>query len=125
MRCPVHRRFFLIRRSSIDGSPVRSSMSLFVSLCPSRLSSCSHERRCCIMKSCSFFTCRLHSVQASAPYRKYIYMCLCGASLSSGSHDSCLISTSFDVFQLAVRSKSSHDALQPAFVTTVTSTVRL
>ncbi|KAK2183086.1 hypothetical protein NP493_324g03040 [Ridgeia piscesae] len=32
MRCPVHRRFFLIRRSSIDGSPVRSSISLFVTL---------------------------------------------------------------------------------------------
>ncbi|KAK2176778.1 hypothetical protein NP493_642g02050 [Ridgeia piscesae] len=32
MRCPVHRRFFLIRRSYIDGSPVRSSMSLFVTL---------------------------------------------------------------------------------------------
>ncbi|KAK2177377.1 hypothetical protein NP493_601g02039 [Ridgeia piscesae] len=30
MRCPVHWRFFLIRRSSIDGSPLRSSMSLFV-----------------------------------------------------------------------------------------------
>ena len=25
MRCPVHRRFFLIRRSSIDGSPVNST----------------------------------------------------------------------------------------------------
>ncbi|KAK2171070.1 hypothetical protein NP493_1105g00046 [Ridgeia piscesae] len=32
MRCPVHRRFFLIRRSSIDDSPVRSSISLFVTL---------------------------------------------------------------------------------------------
>ncbi|KAK2174632.1 hypothetical protein NP493_787g01071 [Ridgeia piscesae] len=32
MKCPVHRRFFLIRRSSIDGSPVRSSISLFVAL---------------------------------------------------------------------------------------------
>ncbi|KAK2183074.1 hypothetical protein NP493_324g02031 [Ridgeia piscesae] len=32
MRCPVHRRFFLIKRSSIDGSPVRSSISLFVTL---------------------------------------------------------------------------------------------
>ncbi|KAK2188748.1 hypothetical protein NP493_123g03020 [Ridgeia piscesae] len=32
MRCPVHQRLFLIRRSSIDGSPVRSSMSLFVTL---------------------------------------------------------------------------------------------
>ncbi|KAK2189646.1 hypothetical protein NP493_101g09043 [Ridgeia piscesae] len=31
MRCPV-RRFFLIRRSSIDGSPVRSSMS-YVLVC--------------------------------------------------------------------------------------------
>ncbi|KAK2160697.1 hypothetical protein NP493_1627g00012 [Ridgeia piscesae] len=29
MRCPVRWRFFLIRRSSIDGSPVRSSISLF------------------------------------------------------------------------------------------------
>ncbi|KAK2188268.1 hypothetical protein NP493_138g05022 [Ridgeia piscesae] len=32
MRCPVYRRFFLLRRSSIEGSPVRSSMSLFVTL---------------------------------------------------------------------------------------------
>ncbi|KAK2174516.1 hypothetical protein NP493_798g02019 [Ridgeia piscesae] len=32
MRCSVHRRFFLIRRSSTDGSPVRSSMSLFITL---------------------------------------------------------------------------------------------
>ncbi|KAK2190646.1 hypothetical protein NP493_72g03012 [Ridgeia piscesae] len=32
MRCPVHRRFFLIRRSSIDGSTVRSSISLYVTL---------------------------------------------------------------------------------------------
>ncbi|KAK2188864.1 hypothetical protein NP493_117g01000 [Ridgeia piscesae] len=32
MRWPVHRRFFLIRRPSIDGSPVRWSISLFVTL---------------------------------------------------------------------------------------------
>ncbi|KAK2167967.1 hypothetical protein NP493_1248g02026 [Ridgeia piscesae] len=32
MRCPVHRRFFLIRRFSIDGSHVRSCISLFVTL---------------------------------------------------------------------------------------------
>ncbi|KAK2186564.1 hypothetical protein NP493_195g00016 [Ridgeia piscesae] len=32
MRYPVHRRFFLIRRSTIYGSPVRSSMSLLVTL---------------------------------------------------------------------------------------------
>ncbi|KAK2145001.1 hypothetical protein NP493_1374g00079 [Ridgeia piscesae] len=32
MRCSVHRRFFLIRRFSIDGSHVRSSISLFVIL---------------------------------------------------------------------------------------------
>ncbi|KAK2157403.1 hypothetical protein NP493_1880g00021 [Ridgeia piscesae] len=32
MRCPVHRRFFLIRRSSIDGSSVRSSFSLSATL---------------------------------------------------------------------------------------------
>ncbi|KAK2152059.1 hypothetical protein NP493_2533g00016 [Ridgeia piscesae] len=31
MGCPVHRRFFLIG-SSIDGSPVRLSISLFVIL---------------------------------------------------------------------------------------------
>ena len=28
------------------------------------------ERRCRIMKACSFFTCRLYTVQASAPYRR-------------------------------------------------------
>ncbi|KAK2179028.1 hypothetical protein NP493_518g01045 [Ridgeia piscesae] len=32
MRCPVHRRFFQTRRSSIDGSPIQSSISLFVTL---------------------------------------------------------------------------------------------
>ncbi|KAK2168416.1 hypothetical protein NP493_1225g00036 [Ridgeia piscesae] len=32
MRCPVHPRFFLIRRSSIDSNPFRSSISLFVTL---------------------------------------------------------------------------------------------
>ncbi|KAK2154903.1 hypothetical protein NP493_2128g00017 [Ridgeia piscesae] len=32
MRCPVHQRFFLIIRYSIHGSPVRSSISLFVTL---------------------------------------------------------------------------------------------
>ncbi|KAK2190022.1 hypothetical protein NP493_89g05044 [Ridgeia piscesae] len=32
MRCPVQGRFFLIRRSSIDGSPVRSSISFFDTL---------------------------------------------------------------------------------------------
>ncbi|KAK2183927.1 hypothetical protein NP493_292g05001 [Ridgeia piscesae] len=32
MRCPVHQRFVLIRRSSIDGRPVRSNISLFVTL---------------------------------------------------------------------------------------------
>ncbi|KAK2190453.1 hypothetical protein NP493_81g01018 [Ridgeia piscesae] len=32
MRCPFYRRFFLIRKSSKDGSPVRSSISLFVTL---------------------------------------------------------------------------------------------
>ncbi|KAK2181859.1 hypothetical protein NP493_378g00003 [Ridgeia piscesae] len=41
MRCPVHRRFFLIRRSSIDGNPVRSSISLFVTLSILMI-----ERRC-------------------------------------------------------------------------------
>ena len=28
------------------------------------------ERRCRIMKACNFFTCRLYTVQASAPYRR-------------------------------------------------------
>ena len=32
MRCPVHRRFLLIRSSPIDGSPVLSSISSFVTL---------------------------------------------------------------------------------------------
>ncbi|KAK2186211.1 hypothetical protein NP493_210g00022 [Ridgeia piscesae] len=32
MMCPVHWIFFLIRRSSIDRSLVRSSMSLFATL---------------------------------------------------------------------------------------------
>ena len=68
MRCPVYRRFFLIRRSSIDGSPVRSSMSLFVNLSIQVILMI--ERRCRIMKACSFFTCRLYTVQASAPYRR-------------------------------------------------------
>ena len=61
MRCPVHRRFFLIRRSSIDGSPVRSSMSLFVTLFIQVILLI--ERRCRIMKACSFFTCRLYTVR--------------------------------------------------------------
>ncbi|KAK2181205.1 hypothetical protein NP493_407g06070 [Ridgeia piscesae] len=32
MRCPVHRRFFRIRKSSIDGCPVRSSIPLCITL---------------------------------------------------------------------------------------------
>ena len=68
MRCQVHRRFFLIRRSSIDGSPVRSSITLFVNLSIQVILMI--ERRCRIMKACSFFTCRLYTVQASAPYRR-------------------------------------------------------
>ena len=68
MRCPVHRRFFLIRRSSIDGSPVRSSISLFVTLSIQVILMI--DRRCRIMKACSFFTCRLYTVQVSAPYRR-------------------------------------------------------
>ncbi|KAK2171002.1 hypothetical protein NP493_1113g00000 [Ridgeia piscesae] len=32
MRYTVHRRFFLIRRSSIDGSPIRSMIAMFVIL---------------------------------------------------------------------------------------------
>ncbi|KAK2175008.1 hypothetical protein NP493_760g00007 [Ridgeia piscesae] len=32
MRCSVHWRFFLIRRSSVNSIPVRSSISLFVTL---------------------------------------------------------------------------------------------
>ena len=64
MECPVHRRLFLIRRSSIYGSPVRSSMSL----CPYRLSydrtQMSHHEGIAFI-----FTCRLYTVQASAPLR--------------------------------------------------------
>ena len=68
MRCPVLRRFFLIRRSSIDGSPVRSSISLFVTLSIQVILMV--ECRCRIMKACSFFTYRLYTVQASAPYSR-------------------------------------------------------
>ena len=68
MRCPVHQRFVLIRRSSIDGRPVRSNISLFVTL--SIHVNLMIERRCRIMKACSFFACRMYTVQASAPYRK-------------------------------------------------------
>lgn len=31
-RCPLHRRFFLIKRSSVDGSPVLSNISLLVTM---------------------------------------------------------------------------------------------
>ena len=68
MRCPVHRRFFLIRRSSIDGSPVLSNISLFVTLSIQVILMI--ERRCRIVKACSFFTCRLYTAQTSAPYRR-------------------------------------------------------
>ena len=68
MRCPVHWGFFLVRRSSIDDSPVHSSISLFVTLSIRVILMI--ERRCCIMKACSFFTCRLYTVQASAIYRR-------------------------------------------------------
>ena len=65
---PVHRRFFLIRRSFIAGSPVRSSISLFVTLSIQIILMI--ECRCRIMKACSFFTCHLYTVQTSAPYRR-------------------------------------------------------
>ena len=68
MRCPVHWGFFLVRRSSIDGSPVRLSMSLFVTLFIGVILMI--ERRYRVMKACSFFTCRLYIVQASAMYRR-------------------------------------------------------
>ena len=68
MRCPDHWRFFLIRRSSIDGSPVRSSMSMFVTLSIHVIPMIEGKRR--IMKACNLFTCRLYTVQASAPYRR-------------------------------------------------------
>ena len=55
MRCPVHRRFFLIRRSSIYDSP---SMFLFVTSSIQVILMI--ERRCRITKPCSFFTCRLY-----------------------------------------------------------------
>ncbi|KAK2192481.1 hypothetical protein NP493_29g02072 [Ridgeia piscesae] len=39
MRCPVHRRFFLMRRSSIDMAALSVRVCPCLSLCPSRLSS--------------------------------------------------------------------------------------
>ena len=68
MRWPVHRRYFLNRRSSIDGSPVRSSISLLITL--SNQVVLVIERKARIMKACSFFTCRMYTVQASATYRR-------------------------------------------------------
>ena len=53
---------------SIDGSHVRSSISLFATLSIQVILMI--ERRSCIMKACSFFTCRLYTVQASAPCRR-------------------------------------------------------
>ena len=65
---PVHRKFFLMSRSSMEGSPSRCSTSIWVTL------SC-HEifmiaRRCLIMKAWSFFTLLLYNVHVSAPYSK-------------------------------------------------------
>ena len=68
VRCPVHRKFFLIKRSSRDGSPVRSSIYLIVTL--SNQVILTIERRCRVMKTCSFFTCRLYTVHASTPHRR-------------------------------------------------------
>ena len=67
-RCPVQRRFFLMRRYSIEGSPSRLRTFMFVTL------SCHLifmiDRRCLIMKACSFFTCLLYTVHVPAPYSK-------------------------------------------------------
>ena len=67
MMCPVYRRFFQIRRSSKDDSPVRSSMSLFVTLSIQVIHMI--ERRCCIMKACSFF--HLSSLQCPGLVSEY------------------------------------------------------
>ena len=63
-----HLLFCVIRSSSIDGSHVRSNISLFVTL--SIQVFLMIERRYRIMKAWSFFTCRLYIVQASATYRR-------------------------------------------------------
>ena len=83
MRCPVHRRFFLIRRSSIDDSPVRSSMSLFVTLSTQVILMIEHI--CSITKACSLFICRVYTVQASAPYRR-VDSTTCTVYLASNPH---------------------------------------
>ena len=54
-RCPVQRRYFLMRKSSIEGNPARLRTFMLVTL------SCRLifmiDRRYLIMKACSFFTC--------------------------------------------------------------------
>ena len=56
---------YLCSRYVLDGSPVRSSVSLFVTLSIQVILMI--EPRCRIMKACNFFTCRLYLAQASAP----------------------------------------------------------
>ena len=67
-RCLVQRRFFLMMRSSIEGSHARLRTFMFVTL------SCHLifmiDRRCLVMKACSFFTCFLYTVHVSAPFSK-------------------------------------------------------
>ena len=64
----VQRRFFLMRRSSIEGSPARLRTFMFVTL------SCHPifmiDRRCLIMKACNIFTCIIYTVHVSVPYSK-------------------------------------------------------
>ena len=65
---PTGDSFWLKRKYSIDGSPVRSSMSLFVTV--SIHVTLMDERRCRIMNACRLFTCRLYTVQDSATYMR-------------------------------------------------------
>ena len=57
-----------MRRSSIEGSPACLRTLMFVTL------SCHlifmTDRRCLIMKACSFFICLLYIVYVSVPYSK-------------------------------------------------------
>ena len=65
---PSHLRFFLIRKSTIDGSPVRQRISTFVIL--SFHSTFIITLRCAVIQAWSFFTWLWYMAHVSAPYRR-------------------------------------------------------
>ncbi|KAK2174231.1 hypothetical protein NP493_817g02058 [Ridgeia piscesae] len=62
MTYPVNRRFFLIRRSSIDGSPVHSRMSFFQVVCHFVHPGYPHDRTQMPRIRIGGWTARLHGI---------------------------------------------------------------